>query len=561
MPTMIETEPTDRPLPPPPQVARSRVGVSLVWLVPLAAALVALAMVIHGWLSMGPQILVSFETAEGLEANKTLVKYKNVVIGQVTQITLNEDRAKVLATLELHDDAEAFTRADTLYWVVRPHVGAHGVSGLDTLLSGAFIGADAGREEKREKRFVGLESPPPITYGLEGRRFTLQAPSLGSLEIGSPVYYRNIEVGQVISYTLTGDGKGVDIGLFVTSPNDAFVTTETRFWNASGIDLNLGADGLQLNTESLSSILAGGVSFIEPATSGATRPAADGTRFKLFEDRRSALTPPDGPGRPIHMRFDHPLRGLKADAPVEFLGINIGHVVSVELDYDPVTQRFPLQVAAVVYPRRLGMAHEKFVEHAGGEADEHSARLFKVFIEHGLRAQARSANLLTGQLYIALDFDPRAAPVSFDEQARPLVIPTTPGGLDKLQEQLLGITEKLSKLPLDSLARNMDASLAEMKSTLGQINGNLLPQMQQTLEHASQSLQNANAAISEDSPQRQQLGQAMEELQRTARSVRALTDYLARHPEALIRGRSEDSRAETYKARATSREPSQEPPP
>ena len=184
-----------------------------------------------------PQVVVSFQTAEGLEAKKTQVKYKNVVIGTVTDITLSDDRTHVLATIELNQSAAPFTRADSQYWVVRPRIGAHGISGVDTLLSGAFIGADAGSSEKTEKNFTGLENPPPVTFGEKGKRFILHTDDLGSLDIGSPIYFRRIQVGQVVAYELAKDGKGVDVEIFINSPNDKYVLDDSRFWNASGVDV------------------------------------------------------------------------------------------------------------------------------------------------------------------------------------------------------------------------------------------------------------------------------------------------------------------------------------
>src|SRR5690554_3146717 len=203
-----------------PEIRQRRARISLVWLVPIAAALVGLSMVVQNWLSAGPRIAVSFITAEGLEANKTQVKYKNVVIGRVTDIGLSEDRTRVIASIELNQETEAFTREDAQFWVVRPRIGAGGVSGVDTLLSGAFIGADPGDAKDTRREFIGLEEPPPVTFGVEGKRFTLRTGDLGSLGVGSPVYYRRIPVGQVVSYALDDDGKGVVVRIFVNAPYD-----------------------------------------------------------------------------------------------------------------------------------------------------------------------------------------------------------------------------------------------------------------------------------------------------------------------------------------------------
>ncbi len=537
-----------------PEIRQRRARVSLVWLVPIAAALVGFSMVVQNWLSAGPQITVSFETAEGLEANKTQVKYKNVVIGQVTAINLSEDHTRVIATVELDQDAEPFTREDTKFWVVRPRIGASGVSGVDTLLSGAFIGADAGRAEETRREFVGLEAPPPVTFGAEGKQFTLHTDDLGSLGIGSPLYFRRLQVGQVISFGLADDGKGVQVQVFVNAPYDNFVTDDTRFWNASGVDVSVAADGLTVNTESLSAILAGGIAFRAPNYSPDARPAAEDSEFTLFSDMRRAMAPADGPPRYVQMRFDQPLRGLNVDAPVEFLGVPIGRVVSVKLDYDEQNKNFPVVVGAVIFPNRLGAAHDKLSQALGGNTEEHAARLMQMFVERGLRAQARTGNLLTGQLYISLDFDPRAPQVAFDQQARPMVIPTIAGSFDKLQEQLQAMVDKLSKLPIESLADNLNGSLDELRQTLKQVNGDVLPQLQRTLERSEQTLQNANQALADGSPQRQQLGDTLEEVQRAVRSVRVLSDYLSRHPESLIRGRNSSDEPASYKGQATSRE-------
>lgn len=537
-----------------PQIRKRRFSISLVWLVPIVAALIGLSMVVNSWLRAGPQVNVSFQTAEGLEANKTQVKYKNVVIGTVTRIALSEDRTHVTATIDLDKSAEPFTREDTQYWVVRPRIGANGVSGVDTLLSGPFIGADAGRSDVTKKDFVGLENPPPVTYGQRGKRFTLHTDDLGSLDIGSPVYYRRIQVGQVISYNLTEDGKGVDVQVFVNSPNDAFVTDDTRFWNASGIDVSVDASGLKVNTQTIPSILAGGIAFREPNYSPDAKPAPEHYEFTLYNDQQTALAPPSGEPRFIRLRFNQSLRGLAVNAPVEFLGVNIGRVVSVDLDYDPKTQRFPTTVGAVVYPQRLGSAHDKLVKQIGGESEEQSAQLIKRLVEQGLRAQARTGNLLTGQLYIALDFDPKAAKVSFNPNSRPLEIPTVPGGFDKLQEQLQAMVDKISKLPIDSIANNLNGSLNELQKTMKQVNGDVLPQMRGTLEELQNTLKTANETLDEDSPARQQVNQAMDEVQRTARSVRVLTDYLGRHPESLIRGRTEEAAPGSYKGKSSSRD-------
>jgi paraquat-inducible protein B len=523
-----------------------RFSISLVWIVPIVAVLVGLSLVVHSMLQEGPTIVVTFKTGDGLTANKTEVKYRNVVIGHVTDVELSNDQKSVNATIKLAKQAESFTRSDSQYWVVRPRIGAGGVSGIDTLLSGDYIGADIGQANGRAKNFQGLENPPPITYGEPGKRFTLHTQDLGSLDIGSPVYYRKIPVGQVVAYALDPDGKGVNIDLFIHAPNDQYVTENTRFWNASGIDVNVGANGFAVKTESLSSILVGGIAFRAPEYSPNDKPAAEEYAYELFDDQQTALAPPNGKPQFMMLRFDQALRGLKVDAPVEFLGLEIGKVVSVNLDFDEKKRTFPINVGIVVYPQRLGRAHTKMLQTLNHDPNDEAAavRVIGTFIDNGLRAQARTGNLLTGQLYVALDFYPKAEKVTFDTTARPVMIPTVPGSLEQLQEKLEAMVDKINKLPVERIAGNLDGNLVEMRKTLSQFNSKTLPGVQNTLSNVSKTLQSADttlksasSTLADDSPQREQLGQTLDELGRTSRSLRDLADYLGRHPESLIRGR------------------------
>ena len=526
---------------PRPVLRKRRTNASLICLVPVLAAIVGVSLVVNSWLQAGPDITISFESAQGLAAAKTPVKYKDVVIGRVDKIRLSGDRSHVLVKVALDKSAKAFATQGTRYWVVRPRIGLGGVSGVDTLFSGAYIGADTGDSSVEEDEFKGLETPPAVTHGEPGKSYTLHADDLGSLDIGSPVYFRRIQVGRVVSYQLDKDGKGVSLAVFIDSPNDRFVDTDTRFWNASGVDVSLGANGLKLNAQSLATVLAGGLAFQDPNGPHDATPAADGASFRLFNDEATAMAPPDGEPHYIRMRFDQSLRGLAVGAPVEFLGMNFGHVVSVRMDYDEKTQRFPFIVGAVIYPERLGQANAKLVALARKNGDNADiSHMVGKLVEHGLRAQARTGNLLTGQLYIALDFLPHAAKANYDPDARPLEIPTAPGSFDKLQEQMVDIVGKLDKIPFDQIGNHLNDSLASLDATLKQVNGQTLPALNGTLGDARKTLGMANNTLSADSPLQQNLGSTLQEVQRTMRSLRVLTDYLGVHPESLLRGRQAD---------------------
>ncbi len=533
---------TDQPWPQPgdPQVMQRRWPISPVWLLPIIAALIGILMLVDTWQSAGPDITISFQAASGLEAGKTAVKYKDVMVGMVKSITLSQDSTHVIVAVSLNKNAQNLARADTRFWVVRPRIGAGGVSGIDTLLSGAYIAVDTGASTRPNQEFAGLETPPTVVSGMPGTSFEIVTDDLGSLDIGSPVYYRRVPVGRVASYRLQSDGQGVSLQVFIDAPYDRFVTAGTRFWNAGGVDVSLGSDGFQLKTQTMAAILAGGIAFASPGYDAKTPPAATPYTYRLAKDEQTAMAPADGPAQYVQLRFEQSLRGMSVGAPVEFSSIKIGRVVSIELDYDASHYHFPSVVGIEVYPSRLGRVLEKLPK-PEQDAQRQEAGFLRDMVNHGLRGQARTGNLLTGQLYVSLDFVPNAPPVPFDIHARPLRIPTINGGFDRLQEQLAAIIGKVGKMPLESIGRNLDATLADLDQTLKQVNTQVLPETTQTLRQARKTLGSAQDILADNAPLQKNLGQTMLEAQRTLRSVRELTDLLARHPQALLFGRPDDA--------------------
>lgn len=521
-------------LPQPAAVRKRRWTISLIWLVPLIAALIGVSLVVTAWLQAGPTIVISFDNAQGITAGKTEVKYKNVVIGKVRSIDLSDDRSKVLVTVALEKKAQSFATEGSRFWVVRPRIGLGGVSGLGTLFSGAYIGADTGGPDKEKTRFKGMSKPPPLTHNEAGRSFLLTSDNLGSLDIGSPVYYRRIQVGRVVAFHLNKDGQGVTLQVFVKAPSDHFVTSDTRFWNASGVDVSVGAGGLKVNTQSLASVISGGVAFSTPPRAGESEPAPVDARFTLFDDKAAAMRPPDGPPLVLKMRFHQSVRGLEVGAPVDFLGIELGTVTSVSLDFDPKTKRFPADVTAVIYPDRIGKANTRFKKKTG---NTNPGALLGILVKHGLRAQLRNGNLLTGKLYVALDFFPKAPDVEYNDDLNPLVVPTMPGSFDRMQQQLADIVGKVHKIPFDQIGTRLNDNLGHLDALLQQFNDELVPSATTTLKQAQKTLDTAGQALTGGSPLRQNLGQTLIQLQRAARSLRVLTSYLTRHPESLLRGR------------------------
>ncbi|GMG89029.1 MlaD family protein [Cupriavidus metallidurans] len=540
----------DSPSPPPtsggvPQPARKRRArwlPSLVWLIPIVAAVVGVSLLINTLASRGPEINVTFRSADGLTPGKTAVRYKDVDIGLVKSVRLASDRSHVIASIELTKDAESFAVKDTRFWVVRPRFAISGVSGLETLLSGAYIGVDAGKSRESTRNFIGLEVPPVVTADASGRQFVLRAQDLGSLDIGSPVYYRRVQVGQVVAYQLDPNGRDISLRVFVNKPYDKLVNGDTRFWHASGVDLKLDANGLKLSTQSLVTVLLGGVAFQAPDNSTATQPASENTQFLLASDQSEAMKEPEelAPALAV-LNFDQSVRGLSPGAPVDFRGVIVGQVRSIGIEYQRDKKAFRMPVVVEFYPSRMGFRERDVSD----EAKKRS--IVQGLVKRGMRAQLRTGNLLTGQLYVALDFFPKAPPPKdLDLNATMPELPTTPGAFDELQAKLGDIVNKIDKVPFDQIGQDLRTSVVSMNKMLDnadklvtQLHGDVAPQVLAALQDARRTLNAANGTLASDAPLQQDTRRMMQELTRTAVSLRALTDYLERHPEALLRGKTE----------------------
>ena len=539
-------------------VPRRRQRISIVWIIPILAAVVAIGIAIQRILSEGPTITIVFKSAEGVEAGKTFIKYKDVNIGQVTKVQLSPDYSKVELTAKIDKSAEGLMVEDAKFWVVSARVTLSGVSGLGTLLSGNFIGFEVGKSDKQQRRFTGLEVPPIITGGQPGRQFVLKANDLGSLGIGSPIYYRRIQAGQVIAYDLASDGKGIDIKIFVNSPYDRYVNSSARFWNASGLDISLGAGGLDVRTQSLVALLAGGLAFDSTPFAGSAEPAAANTVFTLYGDQTTAMKTPEAIAAHYVLYFNESLRGLSVGAPVTLLGLPGGEVTAVGLAVDPKTFNIRGRVEIASYPERV-LAHLNLKQAAGYEKiiqslKERHVLMQRLVEQRGLRAQLRSGNLITGQLFVAFDFFPGAPKMKIDWNRDPVELPVVPSTVQDLEQKLTGIVAKLDKLPYDQIGADLtkvlttlNQTLEDVSRSLNRIDVDITPGLKTTIEDlrraigaADRVLNNTDTTlVGKEAPAQQDLRDALQEITRAARSLRVLTDYLERHPESLIRGKTE----------------------
>jgi paraquat-inducible protein B len=521
---------------PTPAVRNRRWIPRLVWVVPIVAAVIGISLLVRNWQNTGPRITISFLSGEGVQVGKTLVKYRDVAVGHVSAVVLSEDHQTVLVSADLAKNAAALLKADTQFWIVRPRIGVGSVSGLDTLLSGVYIGMKTGAAKLSERQFVGLENPPALSHGLRGRELQLHAARAGSLAIGAPLYFRQFQVGRVIDENLLPDGSA-RVTVFVDAPYDGFVKPVTRFWNASGINVRLGADGLSVQTESLAAVIAGGVAFDDGPAEAVPAASGKSSEFTLYKNETEAMAPPDGDPRYVRMRFTQALRGLEVGAPVEFVGVNIGSVVAVDLGYQPEDKSFPVIVTAKLYPRRMGQAYEALAAQGKTESEETLAVFVGTLVGRGLRAQPRSGSLLTGKLYIALDFLPGSPRVAFDPSIRPLELPTVNGTYQELEANIGRMVKKLNDLPFEQIATHLDTDLQDLHGILNTLHTRVLPSAVDTLSALHGTLDSADRTLDVDSPLQRSLTEALSETRSTLQAVRELADYLDRHPDALLRGR------------------------
>lgn len=524
-----------------------------IWLIPLVAVLVVGWLGAREYLARGPTVTVRFASGEGIEAGKTRIKYRNVDVGQVTKVGLARDLKGVVVTAEMAADASRLLVDDTRFWVVRPRVIGGEISGLATLLSGAFIGIDGGKSTSARRDFVGLETQPVISLGEAGSEYVLHGTSLGSLDVGSPVFFRRVRVGQVMSTELEHEGGGLRVRVFVRAPYDRFVRVDTRFWHSSGIDVSADAGGVRLRTESLLSVLVGGLAFETPSDLEDGERAAPGAEFKLFDS--SALAMRRGGAQILEYTalFSESVRGLAVGAPVEFKGFVIGEVGAVDISYRAGQGDFVFPVKLHIYKDVAPLLNAREAARPAPAEANATERRFPIerllsprSMAKGLRAQLRSANLLTGQRYVAIDMFPHAPQrdVALAAAAGERVIPTAPETIGELQAQLARIVTKLEALPIDRIADDLRRTLAKFEGAAGALQGTLdqttrhtLPGAQQALDELRATLREVRTLLARNAPLPQEIGGAVHDLSRAADAIRELAETIERQPESLLRGK------------------------
>jgi len=541
-------------------VEKSR-GLPLVWLIPLVALLIGLWLAYKTLSEEGPTITIIFKDAGGLEAGKTKIKYKEVEVGTVETVVLSEDLSQVVVTAKLDKHVESQLGKDTKFWVVEPQLGLGGVSGLDTLIAGHYIAVEFAKG-KPARKFNGLDHAPKISAGTPGQHFMLMADNAGSMTDGTPVYFRDIQVGRVVGVTLAEDKRDVLVDIFVNAPYDRLVHEGSRFWQTSGIEASMSSQGFNLKVGSLLSLLGGGISFYTPDLNDPkAKPSEPGSRFFLYKDFASIAEGTHFYRVPFMMYFDDSVRGLSAGAPVELKGIRVGTVTYIKFVFDVENNRLRIPVFLDIDADRIisEAEFEKFKALHQAEVAAGRRPVFEKLIERGLRGRLKTGSLLTGQLYVDLDFYPDSPPKSLVYGGEQPEIPTLPSITEELQASVTEIMAKLKRLPLDKIGDELLGTVQgtnrmmndpEMKEAVRSMN-TVLKDVHQLAQTADREIVKLTAGVEKSlgsavktleqlepgSPMAVDVGNALEELAASARSIRSLSDYLERHPEALLHGK------------------------
>ena len=534
------------------------------WLLPL------IAVAIGGWLAWdtlskeGPTITLSFETAEGLQAGQSQLKFKEIVLGTVKSLDLTPDHKHVLVKIATTRTVEPLLTSTTIFWVVKPRLFAGNLSGLGTLLSGAYVGMLPGEAPgKPQQEFVGREDPPVLETNVPGHTFLLKASRVGSISIGSPVFFRDLDVGTVLGWDISDMVRTVTIHAFVRAPYDSYVHDETRFWDASGFSLKLGATGVDVQVESLRAMLLGGIAFETPDTANSAAISSESHVFPLFKDREAADAASYTRQIPLVAYFSGSVQGLGPGSEVTIHGIVVGHVTDVRLSYDPAKKAVVVPVHFEVQPERVvGVGKQVYKTMAEG---------VDLLVNQGLRATLQSASLITGQQMVVLDFVPDAPPATVTMEGANFVIPTTTsGGFAGLQASAAALLEKVNSIPFDQIGKNLDgilqaantlangaqmrqaltdlaATLAQVKDVTTHLDSGLSPTLRQlpdlaaglqkTVANTNRLVESLNTGYGGNTQFNRDLGRVLVQLNEALSSIRALTDLLARDPQALIKGR------------------------
>ncbi|GAB0115593.1 PqiB family protein [Acidisoma sp. C75] len=562
-PPSVDEAPPQPQMPPPPVHIRQR-RFSFVWIIPILAAVIAIYLGYRTVMQQGPLVTITFNNGQGIAAGQTQVKYKAVTLGTVESIDLSADNSHVIVRVRMNHLGARFLTDHARFWVVRPRLSVTNLSGLDTLVSGAYIGVDPGPPGGREDlHFKGLEEPPGVRSDEPGSTYVLRAASVGSLSSGSPVFYRDVIVGEVLGYDL-GDGIGpVTINIFVRAPYNKLVKPQSHFWDSSGITLGVGNGGFHVEFQSVEALIAGGVTFDLPADAVREAPSPNNATFHLFRNRQDAESAGYLQKIPIIAYFHSSVAGIMRGTPVTIFGMQVGEVTDVKLLIDPLQGTTRVRVSAELQPERVFNTSDFPKSLDPGS-------VLQRLVDNGMRVSLATSSFITGQKEMTLTMDPTGKHETITREGDAYVLPSLEGGADPFATAST-ILAKVSAIPFGEIGANLNkllqtsnetlggsevkSALANLSKTLASVqqlvqntNRGLTPALKQLpamTANLDRTLAGANLAIGQlsrsygnDSDFQRSLAGLMQQADGALRAVKQLADFLNRHPEALILGRT-----------------------
>jgi paraquat-inducible protein B len=520
-----------------------------VWIVPITAAIIVIWLAVRSFAVRGPDITITFRNAEGLQPKQSVIQHRGVQVGTVEQLQFTKDMSGVIVRARMRRAVDDVLTGDAKFYIVAPHVGVEGITGLSTLVSGSYIEMLPGKAGgKPTHAFQGLNEPPVLDADSAGRAFTMTAADLGSLTRGSPISYHGVSVGEVERYAISDDGQRVNVTAFIRSPWDRFIHPETRFWNAGGVDVSAGAQGVRIRANSWQQLLSGGIAFETPTEALNGTPSAAGSTFALYDNRRAAFRDPRGEQLLYVADFTGNLRGLDEGTAVELEGVEIGAVRDTRLSYDAKKRTLSTLVTIAVDPDSIHI--ENLPRPAGTSSSQAAQQWIETLVAGGLRAQVTTANLLTGFKIVALDMVPGAPPARVEKVGAFVRLPTSSAGdLNDVLNSLRGVLKNIDAATSGPELGHAIQSLDRTMTHLDHLTADVQPDLKELIKSLRQTSEAAQGALTAVQGLVGQGGGAdaggpdlqlmMKQLTEAARSVRSLADYLDRHPEALLRGRKE----------------------
>lgn len=532
------------------EIAQSETGkiksISIVWLVPFIALLIGAWMLYIQVSHRGDLVTIDFENGAGIDAGKTKIKVKNVQVGVVEKVELNDSLNGVVVSARIHNNDKQLLVEDSDFWVVRPKIGKGGITGLGTLVSGAYIELSPGVSTNKKHTFTGLENAPVTPAGTPGLHITLASNGERALQVGDVILFRGIKVGRIEYVHFNVEERTIYYDAFIESRYDELITFNTRFWEVNGFEVNVSADGIRLQSGTLETLISGGVTFDVPAGMPYGEVVTQREVFTIFPNKDAIDNDQQGKGLQYVLLFKDSIRGLKAGAPVEFRGIKIGRVIRTDTAYPEVGHLLNpdslIPVMISIEPTRIGY---KDTDAALKQANEDMLAL----LEKGLHSSLATGSFLTGSKYITLQYD-QGRKNTLRHFSGYAVIPTVSNPFAQIVNRFSKLINKLNKLPLGKILNTTDVALQQLTTTMEEV-GLVSQQLAVLLKQSSDdnlvgninavliNIKKLSADFSAGSATNDELRNTLSAMQDALTELKPLLMQLNQNPDSLIFGRQQ----------------------